>query len=456
VELEKRGKPTALVLTDEFAPLGRAEAEALAMPGLPFVAIPHPMDRLGKEEVREAAERALKEIVYVLTQPPQRLSAEYKEKYQAPRGIFRRKGTFAQETGETSGSIAAANHLYYERGWTDGLPIIPPTERELQKMLRYTDWDPEEVLAALLPRRGKATLRKIAINSIMAGCLPEYFPVVVAAVQAMSQSQFNLPGIIATTNPASPLVIVNGPVINELDFNCGYGVFGSGWRANATVGRAVRLVVLNIAGGIPGVLDRATFGQTGKYSFCIAENEELNPWGPLHLERGFAKETSTVTLFGGAGPHNIVDMTSTTALGLLSTIAGGMSASGANNITGGGEPLLVLGPEFARKIAGEGFSKMDVKKFLYENARAPLTSVEGLQKYRARRKSFLDETRNPLSQFTIADKPEDVIVIVAGGGGPHAQYVGSFFNNTRSVTLPIARKDGSPVSSMKDFLSKKG
>ncbi len=455
MELEKKGKPTALVLTEEFASLGQAEAEALAMPGLPFVVIPHPMDRLGKEEVREIAEKALEEILYVLTQPPQKLSAEYKEKHKPARATFRRKGTFARETGKALGSVAAANHLYYERGWTDGLPIIPPTERELEKMLQYADRDPEEVLAVLLPRRGKATLRKIAINAIMAGCLPEYLPVVLAAVQAMSHPQFNLPGIIATTNPASPLVIVNGPVVEELDFNCGYGVFGSGWRANATVGRAVRLIVLNIAGGIPGVLDRATFGQTGKYSFCIAENEGLNPWESLQVERGFAKETSTVTLFGGAGPHNIVDMTSTTALGLLSTIAGGMSALGANNITGGGEPLLVLGPEFAQKIAGEGFSKMDVKRFLYENARAPLTSVEGLQKYRARRKSFFDETRNPLSQFTIADKPEDIMVIVAGGGGPHAQYVGSFFNNTRSVTLPIARKDGSPVCSVKDFLNKR-
>lgn len=440
-----------MVLTQEFASLGRAEAEALAVPGLPFVVIPHPMDRLKKEEVQEIAEKAFPEIIYVLTQPTQKLAAEYREKHRSSQSIFKRKGIFAKGTEEAQGSIAAANRLYYERGWTDGLPIIPPTEKELKKMLRYTDREPEEVIAVLLPRRGKATVKKMAINAVMAGCLPEYLPLVLTAVQAMSQPQFNLPGIIATTNPASPLVIVNGPVIEELDFNCSYGVFGSGWRANATVGRAVRLIVHNIAGGIPGVLDRATFGQPGKYSFCIAENENLNPWEPLHVERGFERETSTVTLFGGAGPHNIVDMTSTTGLGILCTIAGGMSAVGSNNITGGGEPLLILGPEFAKKIAGEGFSKGDVKRFLYENARASLTSVEGLQKFRARRKSLFDETRNLLSQFTIADKPEDIMVLVAGGGGPHAQYVGSFFNNTRSVTLPIAWKNGNPVRSMKDF-----
>ncbi len=441
-----------MVLTEEFAALGRAEADALGMPGMPLVVIPHPMDRLKKEEVREIAEKALKQIMYVLTQPSQELSAEYKEKYHPSKGIFKRKGIFARETEEAKGSIFAANRLYYERGWTDGLPIIPPAEKELQKMLRYTDRDREEVVAILLPRRGKATIEKIAINAIMAGCLPEYFPLVVTAVQAMSSPQFNLPGIIATTNPASPLVIINGPIIEELDFNCSYGVFGSGWRANAAVGRAVQLIIRNIAGGIPGVLDRATFGQPGKYSFCIAENEKLNPWEPLHVERGFDCKTSTVTLFGGAGPHNIVDMTSTTAIGLLSTIAGGMSALGSNNITGGGEPLLILGPEFAKKIAEEGFSKPGVKRFLYENARAPLTSVEGLQKYRARRKSLFDETRSPLSQFTIADKPEDIMILVAGGGGPHSQYVGSFFNNTRSVTLPLARKDGTPLHSVEDFV----
>jgi len=422
------------------------------MPGLPFAVIPHPMDRFKKEEVRKIAEQALSEIIYVLTQPAQKLAGEYKEKYHPSRGIFKSKGVFAKETEESKGTPLAANRLYYERGWTDGLPIIPPTEKELQKMLRYTDQEAEEVVAILLPRRGKATVRKIAINALMAGCLPEYLPAVITAVQAMSRPEFNLPGIIATTNPATPLVIINGPIIEELDFNCSYGVFGSGWRANATIGRALQLIIRNIAGGIPGVLDRATFGQPGKYSFCIAENEKLNPWEPLHVERGFDRETSTVTLFGGAGPHNIVDMTSSTALGLLSTIAGGMSALGSNNITGGGEPLLILGPEFAKKIAEEGFSKAEVKRFLYENARASLTSVEGLQKYRARRKSLFDETRSALSQFTIADKPEDIMIIVAGGGGPHSQYVGSFFNNTRSVTLPLVRKDGTPIHSVEDFV----
>jgi len=432
--------------------LGQAEREALGMAGLPLVVIPHPMDRLSKDEVRGVAEKAFPEIIYILTQPATKVAAEYKGKYRAEVSIFKRKGVFAQETEEASGSLGAANRLFYERGWTDGLPIIPPTEKEISRMLRYTDRDPEEVIAVLLPRRGKATVKKIAVNAAMAGCLPEYFPVVLTAVQAMSRPQFNLPGIIATTNPVTPLVIVNGPVIEELDFNCGWGVFGCGWRANATVGRAVRLVVNNIAGGIPGVYDRATFGQPGKYSFCIAENERLNPWEPLHVERGFPRETSTVTLFGGAGPHNIADITSTTAIGILCTIAGGMSALGSNNITLGGEPLLVLGPEFAQKISAEGFSKKDVKRFLFENARAPLTCMEGLQRYNARRRSLRDEIRDVLSPFTIASKPEDIIVMVAGGSGPHAQYVGSFFNHTRSVTLPIATKDGSPVRSLKDFL----
>ena len=242
----------------------------------------------------------------------------------------------------------------------------------MAKMLAYTGRDPKEVFAILPPRWGEATVEKMAVNAVMAGCLPQYFPVVLAAVSAMAEEAFNLYAVQATTHPCSPLILVNGPLAKELNINGRYNALGQGWRANATIGRAVRLILLNIGGGEPGVLDRATVGQPGKYSYCLAENEAENPWTPLHVEKGFSKEDSTVTVFAAEAPHNINDHRSTTAKDILKTIAHSIAIPGCNNALTAGEFLLLLGPEHAATIAGDGFSKEDVKKFLYEEARVPV------------------------------------------------------------------------------------
>jgi hypothetical protein len=179
--------------------------------------------------------------------------------------------------------------LFIARGWMDGLPFIPPRDERVARMLAYADRDPKEVVAVLPPRWGEATLEKIAVNAVMAGCLPQYLPVVMTAVSAMAEEAFNLYAVQATTHPCTPLILVNGPMAKELNINGRYNALGQGWRANATIGRAIRLILLNIGGGEPGVLDRATVGHPGKYSYCLAENEAENPWIPLHLEKGFSK-----------------------------------------------------------------------------------------------------------------------------------------------------------------------
>ena len=186
---------------------------------------------------------------------------------------------------EVAGEYDAVQNLYLERGWTDGLPVTPPTPERVESMLRAVDLPPYRVIAEIPPNWGGATVERLAINAVMAGCLPEYFPVIVAAVDAMSDPAFNLYAVQATTHPCAPLVIVNGPIREALGFNGSSGAFGPGWRANATIGRAIRLALLNIGGGYPGVGDMSSQGAPSKYGYCVAENEELNPWGPLHVDR---------------------------------------------------------------------------------------------------------------------------------------------------------------------------
>ena len=199
----------------------------------------------------------------------------------------------------------AFNDECEQRGWSDGLPLVPPTVARVEAMLAATKRDRNEIVAHIAPGFGAATVERIAINAVMAGCRPEYLPVLLAAVEAVADEKFNLQGIQATTNPAAPWIIVNGPLAATLGVNAGLNCLGQGNRANATLGRALRLVLQNIGGALPGQMDRATHGQPGKYTFCCAENEAASPWQPLHVERGFNADENVVTVVGAAGTLNM-------------------------------------------------------------------------------------------------------------------------------------------------------
>lgn len=192
--------------------------------------------------------------------------------------------------------VAAVNELFYKRGWTDGLPIVPPTIGKVEEMLRYTDRPRYEVVGELDPLKGQATVEKIAVNAVMAGCRPEYLPIVIAAVEAIAEPDFNLRGVQTTDENVTPLLIINGPIARQLDVNSGFGALGPGWQANATIGRAIRLIMNNIGGGWPWAVSLAGIGQPGRYTLCLAENEQQNPWEPLHVELGYDKDVSVVTV----------------------------------------------------------------------------------------------------------------------------------------------------------------
>ena len=321
--------------------------------------------------------------------------------------------------------------LFLDRGWTDGLPIIPPTEELVAKAIEYTGRDPQTLITNLPPKWGAATIEKIAINAVMAGCLPEYLPVIITAVEVMAEKQVNMTFAQVTTHPNSPLTIVNGPIAKELKINSGTGVFGPCFRSNATIGRAIRLILINIGGAIPGISQMATQGQPSRYSFCIAENEAESPWEPLHVERGFEAEKSTVTVIAAENPHNINDHGSTTAAELLFTIANSINKSSSNNvISQAGNPVLVLCPEHAQTIARDGYSKNDVRKYLFENARVPYNRLTATT-----RKRFFPNLKENESvpRYGAA---QDLIILVAGGGGKHSSYLPSAGNNW-AVTKPI-------------------
>jgi hypothetical protein len=317
---------------------------------------------------------------------------------------------------------------FQERGWTDGLPIAPPTEARVRELLRQTPRHPREVVGVLPPRQGEATVEKIAVNAAMAGCRPEYFPVVLAAIEALADPLFNLDSVQATTHPVATLLVVNGPIARAIGLQAGYNAFGQGFRANVTIGRAVRLVLMNVGGGLPGSGDRATQGSPAKIAYCVAENEAESPWEPLHVEAGLPAGASTVTVFGCEGPHNIQDHYSNTALGVLLPVAGAMGQAGSNNLLGRGWPLLSLGPEHAATIAKEGYTKQKVKEFLFEHARFPLARLG--PEYRRQQIDRWGVVDAPDTMVPIVRAADDISIIVAGGAGKHSSWQPTFGDGT--------------------------
>jgi hypothetical protein len=337
---------------------------------------------------------------------------------------------------EAADDFDAINRLYRERRWSDGLPIVPPTAERIERMLQGTRRARHEVVARVAPGFGAATVERIAINAVMAGCEAEYLPALIAATEAVAEEKFNLQGIQATTNPVAVWVIVNGPAARRLGVNASFNCIGQGAWPNATLGRAMRLVLQNIGGALPGEMDRATHGQPGKFTFCCAENEEASPWEPLHVERGFPAGESTVTVVGAEGTMNM-NTHSKEAIELVRVIAETMMHPPSNDYVHGGEPWLMLSPEHAEILKRGGLGKAQLKRALWEASKmaAGRFSTKELQRARDSRGQELGEI-GPETLVPPSPHPEDVQILVAGGPGTHSVYVPSF-GNTRSVTRAI-------------------
>jgi hypothetical protein len=396
---------------------------------LPILLVAHPFGNRNRDEIRTMARECVDQLLALAqrSEVPGRASQAGPSSPSVPQRCTRH---------EVSGDLEAIQALVRERRWGDGLPVIPPTLERIERMLAHNGYSPETVVASIAPGYGAATLESIAANAVMAGCAPEHLPLVVAAVQAAAQPQFNLQGIQATTNSVAVWVVVNGPGAKHLGINAGINCLGQGAWANAALGRAVHLVLQNIGGALPGEMDRATHGQPGKYTFCCAENEAASPWDALHVERGFRPDATIVTVVGAEGTMNM-NSHAKDADQLLSAFAETMIHPPSNEYTHGGEPWLILGPEHAEVLHRAGLSKADVKRELWLRSRMAagrMTDRDRARVLDSRKDEF--EQLEPDTLLTIATQAEDIQLIVAGGPGTHSVYV-PCFGNSRAVSVEV-------------------
>lgn len=320
------------------------------------------------------------------------------------------KNTYDLETLTLIDAPSAADELeeMFDRGWTDGLPVIPPTERRIEAMLGGRE--PELCLGELAPAMSRVTLERVAACAVLAGCRPDYFPVVVAAVEAVLDPRFNVGGQAVTTQPAGQVLIVNGPVRESISLNSGMGALGPGWRANMTIGRAVRLVISLTGGGFPGRLDRSTLGQPGKIGLCLAEDEETSPWEPLHVERGHDAGSSVATAIGADAPLSISDHRSKTPEELAAVLGWAAAATWSPNWWPlGGISLFVICPEHAAMFATAGWSKTRLRREIFESVQRP--AVELRWGETTPLVAHAPDDR-PIHKWT---GPDEIVIVVAGG-----------------------------------------
>ncbi len=335
---------------------------------------------------------------------------------------------------ELSPSAQAALEAAMEDGPGDGLPLVPPTRGAVDAMLAAAQEGPTHVLGVMAPGMQEVTVEEAAVCAVAAGCRPEYFPVVLAALEAVMEPEFNFLAIQATTELASPLVIVHGPVAERIGVHSGSGCLGPGFRANATIGRAVRLAAVRLGMAVPGETDMATFGHGGKYAACFAE--AACGWEPLHATRGFRAEQSAVTVVAADAPVNVNDYASGSAESVLRMIAGTMAYPGSNNAQGGGEVLLVISPQHLGLLVSGGVDRADAQRALFEGARVPMKSFspEIAGRVRGRRPGLFGDAEP--DGVPVADGPENILISVAGGPGSHTLFFPTY-GETRAVTKPV-------------------
>jgi hypothetical protein len=331
--------------------------------------------------------------------------------------------------------IGDAIEFCFQQGWSDGLPVVPPTEARVRTMLEAAHLDPRQEIGYVTDRAVSISAEKVAVNAVMAGCKPEYMPMVVAAVEGISDPAWSYHGPGTSTGGAGVLMIINGPVARELDINAGDNLFGPGWRANLTIGRAVRLVMRNVCGSRPGTLDRGTLGHPGKLSYVIAENEAESPWTPLHVERGFRAEQSTVTVMAAEAPHQFYNQLSRTADGVLTTLADDMRVSG--NVMGQPHYCVVLAGEHMRTIAADGWTKANIRTFLFDHTQNSIGHLKRTGRMAGAVQPGDDTTMRPL-----VASADNILVVAAGGrAGAFSCYIPGWGSarNSQAVTKEVRR-----------------
>ena len=332
----------------------------------------------------------------------------------------------------------AANEFYQAKGWTDGLPIVPPTEEGVAACLQAAELAPTDVVGVERVRQRPITAEKVAINAVMAGCRPAYMPVVVAIVRAMCQEPFNLHGSTASTGGSAQFIVVNGPVRLALGMNATHNVLGTGNRANATIGRAVRLVLINVLGCIPGQLDRSTLGHPGKFTFCMAEDEEDSPWTPLAQQRGVPDGVSAVTVLACEAPRQIMNEWTHDPEEILETFAAEMRHNMLTYSVWSGNYAVVIPKQLRELLVAAGWSKRDIGEYVYRAARVLRSAWATVGKA-----NIVHRSGGPNQEFTALRAPDDLLVVAAGGpaggfGAVIPPWLGSkALAVTHAIDLPV-------------------
>jgi hypothetical protein len=332
----------------------------------------------------------------------------------------------------TVDDYAAAQELCEVRGWTDGLPVIPPTRERITAMLEAAGLAPDAQLAYIEDRQVRVTAEKVAINAVMAGCKPDYMPVLAAAIRAMGEKAFGYHGPATSTNGGAIFVLVNGPIARRLEINSGDNLFGPGFRANATIGRAIRLAMRNVMGNKPGELDKACLGHGGKYSYCIAENEVDSPWPPFHTTRGFGAEQDAVTVFAALAPDQYYNQLSSTPEGLLATLCAQMRISSTTGWRA--EYALVFAGEHQAVLRKAGWSREDVQQHVWEHCRASAAELK-----RAFMRGGELKPEDETKFFPIVEHPQDLLVIAAGGkAGAQSCFIPGWAAKSLSLSVTVS------------------
>ena len=445
VELEKAGVPTVSFTAKGFVEDSRRSAQAFGLPAAPIAVVELPFTNQTPEEIRRAVDGCIDQLIGALTKVPTTPPAAVKA---APAERLTFEGTDLLE------AMDQMTALFFERGWSDGFPVVPPTPDRVDRMLRATTRRRDEVIAILEPGFGVATVEKIAINALMAGCLPEYLPVLIAAVQAIAEPNFFLRLAAMSTGPHAPLIIVNGPAVKALELNTGGGALGpsSKNRANVAIGRALRLIYMNIGQAYSGVMDMDTIGSANKFSLCVGENEEANPWNPLHVDRGFPRDMSTVTVQTVYANSDLFDFYNTTPEGVLDTVARAAMnpaiASTGRWLEGSwADPrtkeriiernVVMLCPEHASIVARHGWSKAAVRDYLYRRAAMSFGDLRANREPSTLLASHPElqwMTSQPDIRVPIVERPECYEIVVVGGAAGRSMY---FYGAHEMITKPI-------------------
>lgn len=411
------------MVTSDFTRLAVGTAKSYGVPDMRRLDVAHPVGGIPEHDVREKAKRAVEAFLAAV-----------------PKAHASDAQVAASATVSGTGDVT---QYFYKQGWTDGLPIVPPTAEAVREMLAGTDLPASHSLGPMPPSNAACTIEKVAINAVMAGCRPTYMPLLIAAIEGMLEPDFDLPGVQTSTGAHSPMLLVNGPIRGELNINCGSGALGHGWQANATIGRAIRLILNNIGGAHIGDTDMTTLGTACNFTYCMGENEEQNPWGPYHVEQGFAKTQSTVTVLGAFAPEHVSDHVGITPEEILAVVADDVAKLTRFHVPMvdhfiARDTFLVLGPEHAASIAKAGWSKADIQNYVHRHATIPVATLKALRRTVKPENTLAGPDGPCVPMFA---KPDSFKVIVVGGPGKHSAYINSGHTKrafTKQVVLPKA------------------